>query len=107
MTTRKKVSKAKTATKVKVAPFDPADYLDTPETIAEFLTATLETDDPAVFLRAVEAVAKARGMAEVAKASGLSRESLYKALAPGAHPRHDTVRRVLGALGVKLEVAAA
>jgi probable addiction module antidote protein len=84
----------------RLAPFDAADYLDSEETIAEFLALAAEDETPGVFMRAVEAVAKARGIAQVAEASGLSRESLYKALAPDAQPRFDTVRRVLGALGV-------
>jgi probable addiction module antidote protein len=87
-----------------VAPFDAAEFLDSPEVIAEFLTSALDDDDPAVFLRAVEAAAKARGMTQVAKDSGLTREALYRSLAPGSHPRHDTVRRVLGALGVQISV---
>ena len=89
---------------VQVAPFDAADYLDSEETIAAFLTAAAEDDTPGVFMRAVEAVAKARGMATVAEESGLSRESLYKALAPDAHPRFDTVRRVLRALGTDVAI---
>src|SRR6185436_9271792 len=69
---------------VRVAPFDPAEFLDSEEVIAEDLSAALEDPNPDVFLRAMANVAKARGIAEVAKASGLGRESLYKALAPGA-----------------------
>lgn len=87
-----------------VAPFDAADYLDSEETIAEFLAIAAEDETPGVFMRAVEAVAKARGIAQVAEASGLSRESLYKALAPDAQPRFETVRRVLGALGVEFAI---
>ena len=82
--------------------FDAADYLDNDETIAEYLTAALEHDDPAVFLAAVADVAKARGMTQLAKDTGLGRESLYKALAPGAKPRYDTVLKLLRGLGVKL-----
>lgn len=89
-----------------VAPFDASDYLDNEETIAEFLAIAAEDETPGVFMRAVEAVAKARGMAQVAEASGLSRESLYKALAPDAQPRFDTVRRVLGALGVGFAIVS-
>jgi probable addiction module antidote protein len=89
---------------VTVASFDAADFLDNEETIAEFLNAAAEDETPGAFILAVEAVAKARGMAKVAEDSGLSRESLYKALAPDAQPRFDTVRRVLGALGTKLAV---
>ena len=88
-----------------IAPFDASDYLDNEETIAEYLTAALENPDPNAFLVAVRDVAKARGIARVAADAGLGRESLYKALKPGAQPRFDTVRRLLGALGVRLDVA--
>ena len=87
------------------APFDAADYLDDEETIAEYLTAALEDSNPDVFLMAVRDVARARGMAQLAKDAGLGRESLYKALAPGAKPRYDTVLKLLHALGVKLSAA--
>ena len=86
----------------KLAPFDAADYLDNEETIAEFLTAALEDPNPDVFLTAVRDVARARGMAQLAKDAGLGRESLYKALTPGAKPRYDTMLKLLHALGVKL-----
>jgi probable addiction module antidote protein len=87
-----------------LAPFDASDYLDSEETIAEYLTAALENPDPDAFLVAVRDVAKARGIAKVAADAGLGRESLYKALKPGAQPRFDTVRRLLGALGVRLDI---
>ena len=92
--------------KVKVAPFDASEYLDNEEVIAEYLTAALEDHNPEVFLIAVANVAKARGIAKVAQDSGLGRESLYKALAPGAKPRYETVRKLMDALGVKLRVTA-
>lgn len=66
------------------------------------MTAILETDDPDLLLLALGDVARARGIARVAKDSGLGRESLYKALAPGAKPRFDTVLKVARALGVRL-----
>ena len=84
--------------------FDATDYLDNEETIAEYLTAALEDDNPDVFLSAIADVAKVRGMSQLAKNAGLGRESLYKALAPGAKPRYDTVLKVLHGLGVKLMV---
>lgn len=87
--------------KAKFAPFNAADYLDNEEVIAEYLAAALEDPNPEVFLLAVSNVAKARGIAQVAKDSGLGRESLYKALAPGAKPRFETVRRLVDALGVR------
>ena len=87
---------------VKLAPFDAADYLDDEETIAEYLTAALEDPNSDVFLAAVRDIARARGMAQLAKDAGLGRESLYKALTPGAKPRYDTILKLLHALGVKL-----
>ena len=86
------------------ARFDAADYLDNDEMIVEYLGACLEESNPDVFLAALADVAKAKGMTEIARATGLGRESLYKALAPGAHPRHETIRRVVEALGFKLTV---
>lgn len=84
------------------AKFDAADYLDSEEVIVEYLTAALEDENPDVFLSALADVAKARGMSVVAQNSGLGRESLYKALTPGAKPRYDTILKVLHGLGVKL-----
>lgn len=88
-----------------VAPFDAASYLDSKEAIAEYLSAALEDENPDVFLAAISDVAKARGMAQLAKDTGLGRESLYKALAPGAKPRYDTVLRPMRAWGVQLHAA--
>lgn len=90
----------------KLKKFDAADYLDSEEAIAEYLTAALEDANPDVFLTAIADVAKARGMASIAKSTGLGRESLYKALAPGAKPRYDTILKVLNGLGVKITVNA-
>ena len=87
--------------KTKFAPFNAADYLDNEEVIAEYLAAALEDSDPEAFMMAVSNVAKARGIAKIAKDSGLGRESLYKALAPGAKPRFETVRKLVDALGVR------
>lgn len=91
----------------KYAHFDAADYLDDEETIAEYLTAALEDPNPDVFLTAVRDVARAKGMSQLAKDAGLGRESLYKALTPGAKPRYDTMLKLLHALGVKLSVTPA
>lgn len=91
--------------RLNLAPFDASDYLDSEEVIAEYLTVALEDPDPNAFLIAVRDVAKARGMATIAENAGLGRESLYKALRPGAQPRFETVRRLLDALGVKLGVS--
>ena len=90
--------------RIRVKKFDPSAYLDNDEVIAEYLTAALEDSNPDVFLSAVGNVAKARGMSEIAESTGLGRESLYKAFAPGAKPRYDTVLKVLQSLGVRLTV---
>ena len=86
------------------APLDIASHLDNEEVIAEYLTAAAENENPDVLLLAMANVAKARGMTHVAKAAGLGRESLYKALAPGAHPRFQTVQAILRALNVRMTV---
>ena len=90
---------------VKFSPFDAADCLDDEKTISEYITAALEDSNPDVFLTAVRDVARARGMAQLAKDAGLGRESLYKALRPGAKPRYDTMLKLLHALGVKLSAS--
>ena len=86
----------------KLLPFDAARYLTDDAAVAEYMTAVLEANDPDLLLLALADDARARGMAQVAKDAGLGRESLYKALAPGAKPRFDTVLKVARALGVKL-----
>lgn len=86
--------------------FDASEYLDSEETVAEFLAAALEDENPDVFVAALGAVAKARGMAQIARDAGLGRESLYKALTPGSKLRYETVRKLLDSLGVKLTVSA-
>ena len=70
-----------------------------------FLTTCLEDENPDLFLSGLASAARAKGMTEVAKKSGLDRESLYKALSPGAHPRHETIRKIIAALDLKLTVA--
>jgi probable addiction module antidote protein len=82
--------------------FDAARYLDSDEAVAAYLTDILAANDPALLAAALGDIARARGMSEIAKASGITREALYKALRPDAQPRFDTVSRVCAALGVKL-----
>ncbi|RRU20441.1 MULTISPECIES: addiction module antidote protein [unclassified Stenotrophomonas] len=91
-------------TKHTLRPFDPADYLTDDDSIAVYLTEALASQNATHFQDALQVVARARGMTQIAESSGLGRESLYKALKPGAHPRFDTVQRVLTALGVRLTV---
>jgi probable addiction module antidote protein len=90
-----------------LARFDAADYLDNDVVIAEYINAALEDENPDVLLQAIADVAKARGMSKLAKDVGLGRESLYKALAPGAKPRNDTVLKLVRALGVELHATPA
>jgi probable addiction module antidote protein len=91
---------SRTKAKPKLLPFDAARYLTDDAAVAEYVTAMLETGDSDLLLLALGDIARARGMAQVAKDAGLGRESLYKALAPGAKPRFDTVMKVAHALGV-------
>ena len=91
----------------KLLPFDAARYLTDEAAIAEYMTAVLEANEPDLLLLALGDIARARGMSQIAKETGLGRESLYKALAPGAKPRFDTVLKVARALGVKLTAKAA
>lgn len=90
-----------------VEPFDAADYLANGRAIAEYLSAALEDPNPDMFLTAVKTAARAHGMAQLAKDTGMGRESLYKALASGAKPRYDTLLKVTRALGVRLHATAA
>lgn len=90
-----------------LARFDAADYLDNDVVIAEYINAALEDENPSVLLQAIADVAKARGMTKLAKDVGMGRESLYKALAPGAKPRYDTVLKLVRALGVELHATPA
>jgi probable addiction module antidote protein len=82
--------------------FDAASYLDNEASIAAFLTDILDAKDGGLLAAALGDIARARGIAEIAKSAGLTREALYKALRPGAAPRFDTIYRVCEALGVRL-----
>jgi probable addiction module antidote protein len=82
--------------------FDAAEYLTSDEEVAAYLTTILEENDAALLAAALGDIARARGMTQVAKDSGITREALYKALRPGSEPRFDTVSRVCAALGVRL-----
>lgn len=82
--------------------FDLTEYLEDEHAIAEYLTVVLDENDPAALAQVLGAVARARGMTEISKASGITREALYKALRPGTQPRFDTIARVMSALGVRL-----
>ena len=91
--------------KIKVADlpeFDITEHLDSEQAIVEYITIVLEENDPAALADALGSVARARGMTDIAKASGITREALYKALRPNAQPRFETVSKVCAALGIRL-----
>lgn len=95
--------------KTKTIPYDVAEHLRTPEEMAAYLDTWLEEapDDVAGIARALGDIARAKGMAQVAKDAGLSRESLYRALSAEGNPSFATVLKVAKALGVKLHAEAA
>ncbi len=84
--------------------FDPAEHLKDDEDFAAYLTLVIEEGDASELAHALGVVARARGMSEVAKDSGITREALYKALRSNASPRFDTISKVCAALGVRLVV---
>ncbi len=86
--------------------FDAARYLDNKASVAAYLTDILNANDPALLAAALGDLARSRGMREIAKASGLTRQALYKALRHDALPRFDTISRVCAALGVRLVAQA-
>ena len=86
--------------------FDMAQYLKS-DAVAKYLSQVMEEGDPGELAAALGHIAKARGMAEIAKSSGIKREALYKALRPNSQPRLDTIQRVCKALGVKLTATVA
>jgi len=88
--------------KTKTRPYDAAEYLETPEDMAAYLEAALEDGDPAVVVKALGAIARAHGMSQIARETGLGRESLYKALSSEGNPEFATVMKVVRALGLKL-----
>lgn len=88
-------------------PYDSAEYLDTNEGVAEYLAAAFEEGDAALLRHALGVVARARGMTEIARDTGLSRESLYRALSDKGNPSLDTAMRVLKALNVRLTTTVA
>ena len=96
---------------LKTRPYDSAEYLDSDEAIEaylqESLNIALDDSNPSFLTEALGAVARARGMSQIAQASGLSRESLYKSLSAGGNPEFATVLRVMQALGLKLTIKAA
>jgi probable addiction module antidote protein len=94
-----------TARKTETHPWDITRYLDSDEAIAGYLDAVLQENDPALLAAALGDVARAKGMTQIARETGLGRESLYKALSPDGNPELGTVLKVMRSLGLKLRVS--
>ena len=87
--------------------WDPADHLETEDDMAAYLEAALEEGDPGLIAAALGDIARAKGMTQVARESGLGRESLYKALSPAGNPEFGTILKVVAALGLQLHATPA
>ncbi|MBQ3677911.1 MAG: putative addiction module antidote protein [Succinivibrio sp.] len=90
--------------KMKTEIFDAANFLDNEEVIAEYINIALESEDPNDLLRALDTVARAKGISKISKETGLNRESLYKSLKEGKRPYFDTLQKILNSLGIKFRV---
>jgi len=99
------MSRTKSKPKIKTVPWDSAAYLKSDKDIAQYLEAVFEDGDPTLVTAALGDIARAKGMAEIARAAGLGRESLYKALSTNGNPEFATVLKVMRALGLRLKVA--
>jgi probable addiction module antidote protein len=86
-----------------ISAWDPAENLRTEEEMAAYLEAALEENDPALISAALGDIARAKGMTQIAKQTGLGRESLYKALSPDGNPEFSTILKVIKALGLQLK----
>jgi probable addiction module antidote protein len=89
------------------AKWDAAEFLETEEDMAAYLNAALEDGDRGVVSAALGDIARAKGMTQLARETGITRDGLYKALSPTGNPSFETVRKVIGALGLKIDVAVA
>jgi probable addiction module antidote protein len=92
--------------KTRTKPWDAVEHLKSDEEMAAYLEAALEDGDPALVAAALGDIARAKGMAEIAREAGLGRESLYKALSPGGNPELATILKVVRALGLRLHATA-
>lgn len=90
--------------KITTRKWDASEYLDSPEMIREYLQAAFEEGDSELLMVAIGNVAKAKGMSEIARKTNLSRQNLYKALAPNSSPKFETIKKVVEALDCKLSV---
>jgi probable addiction module antidote protein len=92
---------------IETTPWDSAEYLETEEDMALYLEACLEENDPALVTHALGVIARAKGMTQIARETGLGRESLYKALSAEGNPEFATVMKVVRALGLRLRASVA
>lgn len=92
---------------VETKPWDPTEHLNSAEAIAAYVEAAFEDGDPALIAAVIGDVARARGMTQLAKEAGVSRETIYKAFSEGGNPTLETLTGVIRALGLKLTVRAA
>jgi probable addiction module antidote protein len=95
-----------TEKKTQTRPWDITRYLDSDEAIAAYIEAALDEDNPALLAAALGDVARAKGMTQIARETGLGRESLYKALSVEGNPEFGTVQKVVRSLGLKFHVTA-
>jgi probable addiction module antidote protein len=112
-----RATKAAPATKPMPAPkaraeaaltvFDATRYLRTDKAVVQFVDAALETGEPAVLVRALSEVTRAKGVAEVARRCGIGREKLARELRPASRPRLETIMRIARAVGIRLHASAA
>jgi probable addiction module antidote protein len=93
--------------KTRTSPWDPAEHLETDADMAAYLEAALEEGDPALVAAALGDIARARGMTQLARETGLGRESLHKALSPSGNPEFATIMKVVSALGLRLHATPA
>lgn len=93
--------------KIKTTPWDPAEHLKSEKEMAAYLEAALEEGEPSLVAAALGDIARARGMTQLARDTGLGRESLYKALSPDGNPEFSTILKVVQALGLKLHATPA
>ena len=92
-------------TKLITSRWDPAEHLETQEDIVAYFEAALELKDSQLIAAVLGDIARAKGMTQIAKETGLGRESLYKALSPGGNPEFSTILKVINALGLQLHAA--
>lgn len=94
-------------TKTKTLAWDPIEHFESEDDMAAYLEAALEDGDATLVAAALGDIARAKGMTQLAKDTGLGRESLYKALSPSGNPEFSTIMKVVGALGMRLHATPA